>query len=135
VCGAIFEKAGFEELEKECKQYGGYVNTGSAVITNGYKTGAKYIIHAVGPNIYNNTNNWQEKLASAYRKSLEIADEVMAKSIAFPCISTGIFGCPLEEATQIAINEIKNFQPTNLEICYFACFTEREYQIYSNYSN
>ena len=129
VCGAIFAKAGDVELEAECKEYG-YVPTGSAAITNGLKTGAKYIIHAVGPSINIDKNDWQEKLASAYRNSLIIADDASVKSIAFPCISTGIFGCPIEEATHIALNVIANHDSKILDICYLCCFTEEEYKEY-----
>ena len=131
VCGAIFAKAGDLELEAECKEYG-FIPTGSAAITNGLKTGAKYIIHAVGPNIYMDKNDWQEKLASAYRNSLLIADDAGVKSIAFPCISTGIFGCPLEESTEIALDVVSKFNPKNLDICCFCCYTEDEFETYKN---
>ena len=133
VCEAIFAKAGDLELEEECKEWG-FVPTGSVAITNGLKTGAKYIIHAVGPNIYIDKNDWQKKLASAYRNSLVIADDTGVKSIAFPCISTGIFGCPLNESTHIALNEIVNFQAKNIEKCYLCCYTEEEYAVYKNLS-
>ena len=129
VCGAIFAKAGDLELEAECKEYG-FVPTGSAAITNGLKTGAKYIIHAVGPNIYIDRKDWQDKLASAYRNSLLIADDAGVKSIAFPCISTGIFGCPLEESAKIAMDVVTVFNPKNIDICYFCCYTEDEYETY-----
>ena len=131
VCGAIFAKAGYEELEAECREYG-YVETGNVAITNGFGTGARYIIHAVGPNIWNGKDNWQEKLASAYRNSLLTADDAGAKSIAFPCISTGMFGCPLEEAASIAIGVVSNFKSNILETCYLCCFTEEEYRVYIN---
>ena len=131
VCEAIFARAGDLELEAECKEYG-YVPTGSAAITNGLKTGAKYIIHAVGPNIYIDKEDWQEKLASAYRNSLIIADNAGVKSIAFPCISTGIFGCPIEEATGIAMQVVKSFNPKHLDKCYLCCYTEDEYYIYKH---
>ena len=130
VCGAIFAKAGEFELEEECKEYG-FVPTGSAAITNGFNTGAKYIIHAVGPNIYLDRKDWQEKLASAYRNSLVIADDAGVKSIAFPCISTGIFGCPLEESAKIAIEVVTNFHAINLKNCDFCCYTEEEFKVYN----
>jgi hypothetical protein len=65
---------------------------------------------------------------------LLIADDAGVKNIAFPCISTGIFGCPLNEATHIALNEIANFDAKNLEVCYLCCFTEEEYKVYSKLS-
>ena len=129
VCGAIFAKAGDLELEKECREYG-FVPTGMAAITYGLNTGAKYIIHAVGPSIYIDKEDWQEKLASAYRNSLLIANDVGAKSIAFPCISTGIFGCPLEESAQIALKVVSEFNSKNIDICYFCCYTEDEFETY-----
>lgn len=133
VCGAIFQKAGVELLEEECKQFG-FVKTGSAVITNGFNSGAKYIIHAVGPSICEDKDDWREKLASAYRNSLIIADKTNENSVAFPCISTGIFGCPFNESTHIALNEVANFDAKNLEVCYLCCFNEYEYKIYNKLS-
>ena len=130
VCGAIFAKAGDLELEAECKEYG-FVQTGSAAITNCLKTGAKYIIHAVGPSIYIDRDDWQEKLASVYRNSLLIADDAGVKSIAFPCISTGIFGCPLEESAKIAMDIVTGVNPKNIDICYFCCYTEDEFKVYN----
>ena len=133
VCGAIFAKAGDLELEAECKEYR-YVQTGSVAVTNGLKTGAKYIIHAVGPNFYIDKYDWQEKLANAYRNALFTAEDAQAKSIAFPCISTGIFGCPFNEATHIALNEIACHEANSLEVCYLCCYTDVEYKEYTRIS-
>ena len=132
VCGAIFEKAGVEDLEYACSLYG-FVETGDAVITDGFKSGAKYIIHSVGPNIWQNPNDWKDKLSAAYKRALELADDKAVKSIAFPCISTGIFGCPIEDATKIAIRVVSEFQPTSLDKCYFCCYTKEELNIYNRY--
>ncbi|MBO7219187.1 MAG: macro domain-containing protein [Clostridia bacterium] len=133
VCGAIFEKAGYDKLCNECKKYG-RVETGEAVITEGFDTGADYIIHAVGPSIYDNRTDWQDKLASAYRESLRFADRCknsVETSIAFPCISTGIYGCPLTESAHIALNVVTNFVAWDeLSKCYLCCYTEKEYKEY-----
>jgi len=129
VCGAIFAKAG-EGLGRECEEYD-YVETGSVVITNGYNTGAKYIIRAVGPNYWIDKDSWREKLASAYRNSLFVADDASVKSIAFPCISTGIFGCPKEESAEIAMRVVESFKSKNLQLCLLCCFSDEEYEIYN----
>ena len=129
LCGAIFAAAGGEQLEKECRKYG-HIETGLAVVTPGFKTGAKYIIHAVGPNIWQNKDNWQEKLKDAYNNALTVADFREVKSIALPCISTGIYSCPLEEATEIAIKTISEYTPESIEQCIFCCYTEEEYETY-----
>ncbi len=129
LCGAIFAAAGGEQLAKECRKYG-FVETGSAVVTPGFKTGAKYIIHAVGPNIWHNKDDWQEKLKEVYNNALAVADFRGVKSIALPCISTGVYSCPLEEATQIAIDVVKNFKPKFIEKCLFCCYTAEEYEAY-----
>ncbi len=128
VCGAIFNEAGAEELAKECGELAP-CEVGAAAITKGYNLKAKYIIHAVGP-IYSGQAEDAELLASAYLNSLFLADNHGCKSIAFCCISTGIYGYPLEEATKIAIEEVKLYQPQNLEKVYFYCYTDREYEAY-----
>ena len=130
VCGAIFEAAGVEELTHECAEYG-YCETGAAVITKGYNLKAKYIIHAVGPK-YSGMETDKELLASCYAFSMMLADNFKCKSIAFCCISTGIYGYPLEEATKIAIEEVLSYKPkNNLEKVYFYCYTDREYEVYT----
>ena len=129
LCGAIFEEAGMDKLAKECSAIGG-CETGSAVITNGYNLKAKKIIHAVGPDYYADTD-CPAKLKSAYQKSLELADKNGLQSIAFPSISTGIFGYPLEEASNIAVSTILNFKPNNLKVCYLYCYKEEEFIHYS----
>lgn len=134
VCGAIFAKAGDVELEAECKELG-YVPTGSVAVTNGLKTGAKYIVHAVGPSIYNDKEDWQEKLAQVYKNALSVAIDTGAKSIAFPCISTGIFGCPLEESAKIVMETISNFTTRKSLVCYLCCYTEEEYKTYCHWGN
>ena len=129
VCGAIFEKAGYDKLRDECKKYG-HVETGGAVITEGFDTGADYIVHAVGPSIYENRDDWKEKLEKAYENALFVTDKLHLKSIAFPCISTGIFGCPLTEAAHIALNVVTRFGLSKLQECYMCCYSEKEYKEY-----
>ena len=129
VCGAIFDAAGRDELQRECNMIG-YCETGNTVITKGYNLQAKYIIHAVGP-VYSGSEDDGILLASTYKNSLMLADKYNLESIAFPCISTGIYGFPLVEASKIAISVVKNYKPiNNLKKVYFYCFTDKEYEAY-----
>ena len=110
VCGAIFAAAGLEELSEACAEIGS-CSTGSAAITPAFrlgKVGIKHIVHAVGPvwdvadDDLDGQRRLDEQLAGAYRTSLELAETVGARSIAFPAISTGIYGFPSERAAKIA---------------------------------
>jgi O-acetyl-ADP-ribose deacetylase (regulator of RNase III) len=101
VCGAIHRAAG-PELAEACRRIGG-CSTGEARLTPGFKLKAQYVIHAVGPVWNGGDANEDALLASAYRRSLELAREHNAASIAFPAISTGIYGFPLARATKIAV--------------------------------
>jgi O-acetyl-ADP-ribose deacetylase (regulator of RNase III) len=108
VCDAIFHAAGVELLQKECDGIG-LCPVGQAVITKGYNLAAKYIIHAVGP-VWNGGSQGEDKLLlNAYQSSLKLAKEYHLNSIAFPLISSGIYGYPKEEALQIAISAISEF--------------------------
>ena len=132
VDGAIHRVAG-PELLNECRQLKG-CETGDAKITKGYNLPAKYVIHTVGP-VYNGGKyNEAEKLASCYRRSLEVALLNGVKSIAFPNISTGIYGYPKQEAAQIATQTVKDLLVTNSEIetVIFCVFDEENYSIYTN---
>lgn len=102
VCGAIFKEAGREELQKACDAIGG-CKTGGAVITPGFALKARYIIHAVGPRWHGGGNGEADLLASCYSESIRIAIENGCKTIAFPLISSGIFGYPKEEAWRVAL--------------------------------
>ncbi len=112
VDGAIHRAAG-RELVEECMTLRG-CNTGDAKITKGYKLPAKHIIHAVGPT-YSNPNA-PDLLSSAYKRSLEVAVENNIKTLAFPAISTGIYGYPMEEAATITLGTIYDFVQDNTVI-------------------
>ena len=108
VCGVIFRAAGAEQLQAACDAIGG-CKTGSAVITPGFNLKSKYIIHAVGPRWMGGRQGEPELLYSAYQQSLLLAVQNGCKSIGFPLISAGIFGYPLEQAWQIAIQACQDF--------------------------
>ncbi|MDX8341130.1 O-acetyl-ADP-ribose deacetylase [Draconibacterium sp. IB214405] len=135
VDGAIHRAAG-RELLNECRQLNG-CETGDAKITKGYLLPAKFVIHAVGP-VYNGGNyNEAKKLASCYRRSLEVALQNGVKTIAFPNISTGIYGYPKHEAAEIATQTVKDFLAINNEIeeVIFCVFDEENYKIYNDLLN
>ena len=134
VDGAIHSAAGLGLLD-ECRSLCG-CDPGDAKITKGYDLPAKYVIHTVGPVYVDGTKGEEELLASCYRKSLEIAAKHNIRSIAFPCISTGIYRYPFEEASAIAIDEIRQFLRTeelsdnvNIEEVFLACFSSSDYEL------
>ena len=108
VCGAIFSAAGAEKLRTECGRIG-HCAVGSAVITGGYKLPAKHIIHAVGPVWQGGGHNEEKLLTSCYTNSLNLALKHGLTSVAFPLISSGIFGYPKDEALRVAISAIGSF--------------------------
>lgn len=112
VCGAIFRAAGYKELQDACDKIGG-CRTGSAVITPGFGLKAKYVIHAVGPVWRGGGNGEADNLYSCYQSSLKLAKENGCRTIAFPLISSGIYGYPQKEAWEIAIKSIRDFQEGN----------------------
>ncbi|KAG6333499.1 hypothetical protein ID866_5588 [Astraeus odoratus] len=108
VDGAIHAAAG-KELLAECMKLGGCA-TGDAKITGGYRLPAKHVIHTVGPvYVSSNADACAEALASCYRTSLQVALKNSCETVAFPSISTGVFGYPIRDATQIALNEVRQF--------------------------
>ena len=131
VDGAIHRAAG-PELLAECRTLHG-CRTGEAKITKGYRLKAKYIIHTVGP-IYSGTAEDAAQLADCYRNSLNLAKEHDVHSIAFPAISTGVYGYPLEDAREIAVKTVAQWLEDHADYAMqviFCCFdarTERVYQ-------
>ena len=111
VCGAIFNAAGSEDLTAACRQIGG-CPTGGAVLTPGFAMKAKYIIHAVGPR-WSGTATDQNLLRSCYIESLNRAKENNCHSITFPLISSGVFGCPVDQAWEHAIAGCKEWLAEN----------------------
>jgi O-acetyl-ADP-ribose deacetylase (regulator of RNase III) len=125
VDGAIHRAAGPELLE-ECRKIGG-CPTGEARITLGYRLPARHVIHTVGPVWRGGNHREKELLASAYRSSLELALENSLRTIAFPAISTGVYGFPAAPAAEIAVrtvNEVATLNPGVFEEIVFCCFSE-----------
>lgn len=102
VCGAVFEEAGYDEMAAACAAIG-HCDTGDAVITPGFALPARYVVHAVGPVWRGGDVGEAELLASCYARAIDLAVENGCESIAFPLISSGIFGYPKEEAWRVAI--------------------------------
>ncbi|HWB43698.1 MAG TPA: O-acetyl-ADP-ribose deacetylase [Gemmatimonadales bacterium] len=123
VCGAIHRAAG-PELARACAAIGG-CPTGEARLTPGFRLPARFVIHAVGPVWHGGGRGEAELLAGAYDASLRLAEEHALRSIAFPAISTGIYGFPLGPATGIAVETVRAAaaRGTSLEQVVFACFS------------
>ncbi len=131
VDGAIHCAAG-PRLLAECALLGG-CETGDAKITKGYRLPAKYVIHTVGPVWHGGTKGEPGLLASCYRRSLELAAENGIRTLAFPCISTGIYGYPADQAAKIAVDTVRETLDRlscQMEVT-FCCFSERDREIYS----
>ncbi len=131
VDGAIHRAAGPQLLE-ECKTLNG-CQTSEAKITNGYDLPARYVIHTVGPVWRGGKFNESELLKNCYKNSLQLAQINDCKSIAFPNISTGIYGYPKHEAAEIAIKTVQDFLKDNNipSKVYFVCFEEPNFNIYT----
>lgn len=132
VCGAIHRAAG-PKLQEEALSVGG-CPTGEARITKGYELPAKYVIHAVGPVWYGGHQDEPRLLASCYTQSLNLAVKQQLKTIAFPAISCGIFGYPIDQAATIAVNTVAEFLKTHNEIdtVYLVCFDKTIYDAYQH---
>jgi O-acetyl-ADP-ribose deacetylase (regulator of RNase III) len=127
VDGAIHRAAGRELLEA-CRALGG-CSTGDAKATPGFRLPARWVIHAVGPRYRDGQHGEDELLASCYRRALEVADEVGARSVAFPAISTGIYGYPPAEAAAIAVTTLQE-TPTQVELARLVAFDDRTLELY-----
>jgi len=132
VDGAIHRAAGSDLLE-ECKTLNG-CETGEAKITKGYHLPAKYVIHTVGPVWHGGNKKESDLLANCYENSLKLALDNHIKTIAFPNISTGVYGFPKDKAAKIAVKTVSDFlkQNNSIEKVYFVCFDNKNYTIYKN---
>jgi len=129
VDGAIHRRAG-PELLAECRTLGG-ARTGEAKMTRGHRLKARHVIHCVGPVWQGGSRGEPEALASCYRNALRLAKQHSLRSIAFPAISTGAYGYPLEQATQIAIREAHTFEQTDPALrIVFCCFSKWDAETY-----
>ncbi len=130
VDGAIHRAAG-PELLAECRTIGG-CPTGEARITKGYRLPARFVIHTVGPIWKGGGKGEPELLASSYRNSLRLAVENGAQTVAFPSISTGVYGFPIELAAPLAIDTVQEFlaSETSIEEVRFVCFSGEDYEVY-----
>ena len=130
VDGAIHRAAGGELLE-ECRTLGGCV-TGAAKITAGYRLPARHVIHTVGPRWYGGRHNEANLLAHCYRSVLDILRSHDLKTVAFPAISCGVYGYPVDEAAGIAIREVVQFLDVDpdIEQVYLVCFDAEMEAVY-----
>ncbi len=135
VDGAIHRVAGPQLLE-ECLKIGG-CPTGEARLTQGYHLPARYVIHTVGPIWAGGVDNEDAMLARAYRSSVTLAVQHTIRSIAFPSISTGSYGFPMERAAPIALRTVRDFLATDstLQRVIFVCFGEAAYTLYRRFYN
>ncbi len=132
VDGAIHRAAG-PELAEECRRIRestGGCATGDAVVTGAGELPAKYVIHTVGPVWHGGGRNEPELLASCYRTSLQRAEELGAASVAFPAVSTGVYGYPVRDAAQIAFKTVREHVATSVDCVVFVLFSDRDYKVY-----
>lgn len=134
VDGAI-HRAGGPSIAEECRiirEKQGGCPTGHAVITGAGRLKAKYVIHAVGPIWRGGNHNEDNLLASAYLESLKLADEYDIKTIAFPSISTGAYGFPVERAAKIALRVVSDYlEGSDIKEVRFILFSDKDYEVYS----
>ncbi|MCL1852795.1 MAG: O-acetyl-ADP-ribose deacetylase [Peptococcaceae bacterium] len=134
VDGAIHRAAG-PALVEECRELGG-CQTGQAKITKGYRLPAKYVIHTVGPVYRGGQHGEAVLLADCYRNSLQLAAAWNLRTIAFPCISTGVYGYPFEQACEIAWETVAAYldQNNTLDLVVLVCHTQADYERYTQIS-
>ena len=132
VDGAIHRAAGPQLLEA-CRNLGG-CKTGEAKITPAYRLPCKYVIHTVGPVWYGGDNGEEDSLKNCYQHALQLADDYRCASVAFPCISTGVYRFPKQKAAQIALKAIREAAPTlqHIQEVTIACFSQEDEQIYND---
>ncbi|MER6038239.1 MULTISPECIES: O-acetyl-ADP-ribose deacetylase [unclassified Streptomyces] len=133
VDGAIHRRGGAAILE-ECRElrasrYGKGLPTGQAVATTAGALDARWVIHTVGP-VWSATEDRSELLASCYRESLKVADELGARTVAFPAVSTGVYRWPMDDAARIAVRTVRD-TPTSVEEARFVLFDERAYEAFA----
>ena len=128
VCGAI-HRAGGPSIAAECRRIA-HCPTGGAVATTGGGLPARFVIHAVGPVWHGGTQGEPDLLASAYTSALDEAVRVGARSVAFPAISTGIYGYPLEAATAVAVEAVRNWKGEGIDLVRFVCFDDHTLDAY-----
>jgi O-acetyl-ADP-ribose deacetylase (regulator of RNase III) len=130
VCGAIHRRGG-PSIAAECARIG-HCPTGGAVATTAGDLPARFVIHAVGPVWRGGGAGEPELLASAYRSALDEAARVGARSVAFPAISTGIYGYPLEAATAVAVAAVRGWSGSGVDLVRFVCFDEATLSVYQD---
>jgi len=128
VDGAIHRAAG-RELLQACRSLGG-CQTGEAKATPAYRLPAKWVIHAVGPVWHGGSRDEERLLSSCYRRSLEIAVELGARSVAFPAISTGVYGFPKDQAARIAVDTVRS-GPPGIDLVRLVAFDRETYRLYA----